>query len=70
MSEQFLGENFILSNDSARRLYFDYARAMPIFDYHCHLSPNQIQENYRFNNLTEILSPSIIVSLGFSVTLP
>lgn len=54
MSEQFLGENFILSNDSARRLYFDYARAMPIFDYHCHLSPNQIQENYQFNNLTEI----------------
>ena len=35
-------------------LYFDYAREMPIFDYHCHLPPEQIAANHRFANLTEI----------------
>ena len=54
MASDFLGEHFLLSCDAARRLYFDYARAMPIFDYHCHLPPEQIAANHRFANLTEI----------------
>ena len=54
MASDFLGEHFLLSSDAARRLYFDYARAMPIFDYHCHLPPDQIADNHRFANLTEI----------------
>jgi glucuronate isomerase len=54
MASEFLGEHFLLSNDAARRLYFDYARGMPIFDYHCHLPPEQIADNHRFANLTEI----------------
>ena len=54
MASDFLGEHFLLSNDAARRLYFDYARAMPIFDYHCHLPPEQIADNRRFANLTEV----------------
>ena len=54
MASDFLGEYFLLSSDAARRLYFDYARAMPIFDYHCHLPPEQIADNHRFANLTEI----------------
>ena len=54
MASDFLGEHFLLSNDAARRLYFDYARAMPIFDYHCHLPPEQIADNHRFANLTEV----------------
>jgi glucuronate isomerase len=50
----FIGENFLLQNDTARRLYHDYAREMPVIDYHCHLPVNQIDENRNFNNLTDI----------------
>ena len=50
----FLDDNFLLSNDAARRLYHDYAAPQPIIDYHCHLSPKDIAENRRFANLFEI----------------
>jgi len=54
LEKSFISEDFILKSESARRLYFDYAMGMPIIDYHCHLSPEQIAEDYIFNNLTEI----------------
>ncbi len=50
----FLDENFLLNNETAVRLYNDYAKDMPIFDYHCHLSPKEIAENKRYRNITEI----------------
>jgi len=50
----FLDENFLLSNDVARRLYHDYAAPQPILDYHCHLPVQDIAENRRFANLFEI----------------
>jgi glucuronate isomerase len=50
----FLTEDFLLSNDKARRLYHPFAASQPIFDYHCHLSPWDIAENRRFANLFEI----------------
>jgi len=50
----FLTEDFLLSNDAARRLYHQFAAAQPILDYHCHLSPRDIAENRRFANLFEI----------------
>ncbi|MBU9723571.1 MULTISPECIES: glucuronate isomerase [Bacillaceae] len=50
----FIHEDFILKTESAKVLYHDYAKDMPIYDYHCHLSPKEIAENHRFNNLTEI----------------
>ena len=50
----FLDKDFLLSNDIARRLYHDYAQRQPILDYHCHLSPRDIAENRRFDNLFEI----------------
>ena len=50
----FLDENFMLQNDAAKTLYHDYAVDMPIFDYHCHLPPEQVAENTRFENLTRI----------------
>ncbi len=50
----FMDENFLLSNATAERLYHDYAKGMPIFDYHCHLSPKEIAENKRYKNITEI----------------
>jgi glucuronate isomerase len=50
----FLDENFLLSNDVARRLYHDYAEPQAILDHHCHLSPRDLAENRRFSNLFEI----------------
>ncbi|OOF69831.1 glucuronate isomerase [Rodentibacter caecimuris] len=50
----FMGENFLLSTSVAERLYHDYAKAQPIFDYHCHLNPKDIAENRQFKNLGEI----------------
>mgnify|MGYP002509933581 CR=1 FL=1 len=50
----YLTENFLLENKTAQKLYFDYAKNMPIFDYHCHLSEKQILENKPFNDIFEI----------------
>ncbi|WP_028216542.1 glucuronate isomerase [Paraburkholderia oxyphila] len=50
----FMGDNFLLSSDCARKLYHEYARPEPIFDYHCHLSVKEIADDRRFNNITEI----------------
>ena len=51
---EFLGEDFLLQTETARRLYERYAAAQPIFDYHCHLPPREIAEDRRFDNLTAI----------------
>ncbi|KAF6661619.1 glucuronate isomerase [Pantoea sp. EKM101V] len=51
---RFMTEDFLLDSEFARRLYDDYAKDQPIFDYHCHLPPQQIAENYRFANLYDI----------------
>ena len=50
----FIDERFLLGNDSAVRLYEEFAKPQPIFDYHCHLSPRDIAGNRRFSNLFEI----------------
>jgi glucuronate isomerase len=53
-AQPFLFENYLLDNDWARRLYFDHAAPQPIFDYHCHLPPNEISGNRQFENLSKI----------------
>lgn len=50
----YIKNNFLLTNKTAEKLYFDYAKNMPIFDYHCHLSEYQILENKQFNDIFEI----------------
>lgn len=50
----FMDEDFLLSTDTAKQLYHQYAEPQPIFDYHCHLSPKDIAENRQFKDLTEI----------------
>ncbi|MFC4809917.1 glucuronate isomerase [Paenibacillus sp. GCM10023250] len=49
----FLDEQFLLQNETAVKLYHDYAASLPIIDYHCHLDPKEIAENKRFANLAE-----------------
>lgn len=50
----FMDENYLLETETARRLFFDYAQDMPIFDYHCHLPVQEIAEDRHFTNITEI----------------
>ena len=50
----YIKENFLLENEYAVKLYNDFAKDMPIFDYHCHLSEYQIYENKPFKNIFEI----------------
>ena len=50
----YIKDNFLLTNKTAEKLYFGYAKDMPIFDYHCHLPEKQILENKTFNDVYEI----------------
>src|SRR5260370_24185511 len=50
----FISEDFLLQGRAARRLYHEYARDLPILDFHCHLPPREIAENRGFNNLAEV----------------
>jgi glucuronate isomerase len=50
----FMDENFLLSNKTAIDLYHNYAKDMPIIDYHCHIDPKEIYEDKKFNNITEV----------------
>jgi glucuronate isomerase len=52
--ESFLTEDFLLQTETARRLYHEYAKNQPIFDYHCHLPVAEIASNRNFQNLTQI----------------
>ena len=50
----FMDENFLLQTRTAQRLYHDHAKALPIIDYHCHLPPEDIAADRKFQNLTRI----------------
>lgn len=52
--KQFLDENFLLSTITAQHLYHEYAKHMPIIDYHNHLPPDQVANNINFENLTQV----------------
>lgn len=49
-----INDNFMLKNPTAKRLYHYYAEKMPIIDYHCHLSPEEIATDHVFKNATEL----------------
>ena len=52
--KEFMNKDFILDTPTAQHLYHDYAAKMPLADYHCHLNPQEIYEDRRFNNLAEV----------------
>jgi glucuronate isomerase len=54
MMKKFLDEAFLLTNETARRLYHDYAKEMPIIDYHNHLPPDEIAADKNFENITQV----------------
>ena len=47
----YLDKNFLLKNKTAQKLYHGFAKDMPIFDYHCHLSEKEIFEDKPINNI-------------------
>ncbi|MEP7375214.1 MAG: glucuronate isomerase [Chitinophagaceae bacterium] len=49
----FMDENFLLHSKPAQQLYHDYAKEMPIIDYHNHLPPDQIANDINFENITQ-----------------
>lgn len=50
----FIHDDFLLTNKFAKQLYHDYAKDLPIIDYHCHLPPEDIAKDRNFENLTQI----------------
>ncbi len=51
---RYITEDFLLSSEYARELYHKYAKPLPIVDFHCHLPPQQVAEDYQFANMTDI----------------
>ncbi len=49
-----MDKDFLLQTETAKELYHKHAANMPIFDYHCHINPQEIAEDKQFKNLTEI----------------
>ncbi len=52
--KEFMNKDFLLSSETAKHLYYDYAAAQPIIDYHCHLNPQEIYEDRQFENITQV----------------
>ena len=52
--KSFMDKDFMLYNDTAKHLFHDYAENLPIVDYHCHISPKEIYEDRRYNNIAEV----------------
>ncbi len=53
MMKPFLNENFLLTTSTSERLYHEFARDLPVIDYHCHLPPQPIVRDSRFENITQ-----------------
>jgi glucuronate isomerase len=52
--KQFMDQDFLLSSDFAKSLYHTYAAKMPVVDYHCHINPQEIFEDRKFDNITQV----------------
>ncbi len=52
--KKFMDEDFLLQSEEAKTLYHDYAKKMPILDYHCHISPREIAEDRHFDTITQV----------------
>ncbi len=52
--KKFMDKDFLLEGELAKALYHNYAALMPIIDYHCHMSPKDIAEDLKFENITQV----------------
>ena len=51
---QFMGEDFLLTTETAQKIFDKGAKNTPIFDWHCHLSPKEIYENKKPRDIAEL----------------
>ena len=51
---RLINDNFLLENDTAVKLYNEFAKDLPIIDYHCHIEAKEIAEDKHFDNITEL----------------
>ncbi len=51
---KFINDSFMINNEPGRKLYRDYAKALPVIDYHCHLDAREIYENKSFTDITQL----------------
>jgi glucuronate isomerase len=54
MKKEFIHKNFLLDTKTASKLYHTYAESLPIIDYHCHISPKEVAQDFKFENMTQI----------------
>ncbi len=52
--KKFLDADFLLSTETAKKLYHEVAAKKPILDYHCHINPKEIAEDRKFDNITQL----------------
>ena len=52
--KEYINEDFLLQGETARRLYHEHSEGLPIIDYHCHLSPEAIADDRRFEDLGQL----------------
>lgn len=52
-SRNVLKQNYLLATDRAAALY-ESCRTLPIYDYHCHLSPKDIWEDKEFTDIADM----------------
>ena len=52
--KKFMDQDFLLTTETAKKLYHEYAAVMPVLDYHCHIVPREIYEDRKFENITQV----------------
>ena len=52
--KKFMDKDFLLETETAQKLFHEYADKMPIVDYHCHINPQEIAEDRKFENITQV----------------
>lgn len=52
--KKFLDRDFLLNSETAKTLFHDTAAELPIIDYHCHINPQEIYEDRKFENITQV----------------
>ncbi len=54
MAKAFMDKDFLLETETAKHLFHDYAEPLPLVDYHCHIPPQEIYEDRKFEDLTQV----------------
>ena len=52
--KKFMDKDYLLKTETAQKLFHEYADKMPIVDYHCHINPQEIAEDRKFENITQV----------------